>query len=125
MFLRAVTNPGEQIAHGYGGSSVKLKAGGSLTGVTSITKAFGALALTPPPSSIATTVTVFGENRAPAITGETPLPNVTGPLLDACGNVVAYSMAHDIQTMETTPVNTSAPATARKTSRKRFTWGAR
>ena len=55
------------------------------------------------PLDIATTVTVLGENRAPAISGETPLPNVTGPLLDACGNVEAFSIAHDVQTMETTP----------------------
>jgi hypothetical protein len=55
------------------------------------------------PLDIQTTVTVFGENRPPAITGETPLPNVTGPLLDACGNVSALSLANDIQTMETSP----------------------
>ena len=55
------------------------------------------------PLDITTRVTVFGENNAPAVSGETPLPNVTGPLLDACGNVAAFSIAHDIQTMETSP----------------------
>ena len=55
------------------------------------------------PLEIATTVTVFGESSTPAVSGVTPLPNVTGPLLDECGNVTAFSMAHDIQTMETTP----------------------
>jgi hypothetical protein len=55
------------------------------------------------PLDIPTTVTVFGESGTPAVSGVTPLPNVTGPLLDECGNVTAFSMAHDIQTMETTP----------------------
>lgn len=55
------------------------------------------------PLEIPTTVTVFGESGTPAVSGVTPLPNVTGPLLDQCGNVTAFSMAHDIQTMETTP----------------------
>lgn len=55
------------------------------------------------PLEVATTVTVFGENGIPAVSGETPLPNVTGPLLDDCGNVTAFSMAHEIQTIETTP----------------------
>lgn len=57
------------------------------------------------PLDIATTVTVFGENRQPAISGETPLPNVTGPILDSCGNVAGFSVAHDIQSMETSPGN--------------------
>ena len=55
------------------------------------------------PLEIETTVTVFGESGTPAISGETPLPNVTGPILDECGNVTAISIAHDIQTMDTTP----------------------
>jgi hypothetical protein len=55
------------------------------------------------PLDIRTTVTVFGESRKPAVSGETPLPNVTGPLLDECGNVAAISIANDIQTMETSP----------------------
>lgn len=55
------------------------------------------------PLDAAATVTVFGGNRPPAVSGDTPLPNVTGPLLDACGNVVAFSVANDIQTMATSP----------------------
>ena len=55
------------------------------------------------PLDIPTTLTVFGENTNPAVSGEAPVPNVSGPLLDECGNVVAFSIAHDIQTMETTP----------------------
>lgn len=55
------------------------------------------------PLDAAATVTVFGGNRPPAVSGDTPLPNVTGPLLDSCGNVVAFSVANDLQTMETSP----------------------
>ncbi|MEJ2402342.1 MAG: FHA domain-containing protein [Xanthomonadales bacterium] len=56
-----------------------------------------------PPLHTAATVVVFGTNGAPAVSGETPLPNVTGPLLDECGNVAAYSLAHDLQTMASHP----------------------
>jgi len=56
-----------------------------------------------PPLHAAATVTVFGATADPAVSGETPLPNVTGPLLDACGNVAAYSLAHDVQTMDSHP----------------------
>ena len=56
-----------------------------------------------PPLHQAATLVVFGANASPAVSGETPLPNVTGPLLDACGNVVAYSLAHDVQTMTSHP----------------------
>lgn len=56
-----------------------------------------------PPLHAAATITVFGAAADPAVSGETPLPNVTGPLLDACGNVAAYSLAHDVQTMDSHP----------------------
>jgi hypothetical protein len=56
-----------------------------------------------PPLHAAATVVVFGSSATPAVSGETPLPNVTGPLLDQCGNVVAYSLAHDVQTMSSHP----------------------
>jgi hypothetical protein len=55
------------------------------------------------PLHTAATVVVFGANGTPAVSGETPLPNVTGPLLDECGNVAAYSLAHDVQTMSSHP----------------------
>jgi hypothetical protein len=55
------------------------------------------------PLDEAATLTVFGSSADPAVAGETPLPNVTGPLLDRCGNVVALSIANDVQTMETSP----------------------
>jgi LPXTG-motif cell wall-anchored protein len=56
-----------------------------------------------PPLHAAATVTVFGASADPAVSGDTPLPNVTGPLLDECGNVAAYSLAHDVQTMASHP----------------------
>ena len=55
------------------------------------------------PLHTAATVVVFRANGAPAVSGETPLPNVTGPLLDECGNVAAYSLAHDVQTISSHP----------------------
>ncbi|MBT8051799.1 MAG: FHA domain-containing protein [Gammaproteobacteria bacterium] len=55
------------------------------------------------PLDVAATVTVFGENAEPAVSGDNSLPNVTGPLLDACGNVAAFSVANDIQTMASSP----------------------
>lgn len=56
-----------------------------------------------PPLDNEATLTVFGRNPRPAVSGGTPLPNVTGPLLDSCGNVVAFSIANGVQTMETSP----------------------
>jgi len=55
------------------------------------------------PLDQAATLTVFGSTADPAVSSESPLPNVTGPLLDSCGNVVALSIANDVQTMETSP----------------------
>lgn len=49
------------------------------------------------------TLVVFGESSEPAVSGESPLPNVTGPLLDDCGNVVAYSLAHEVQSLSSHP----------------------
>ena len=55
------------------------------------------------PLDRAVTVTVFGAGADPALTGESALPNVTGPLLDGCGNVVGFSIANDVQTLATSP----------------------
>lgn len=55
------------------------------------------------PLDVPSTVTVFGEGANPAIAGDSALPNVTGPLLDGCGNVAAYSVANDIQSMASSP----------------------
>lgn len=55
------------------------------------------------PLDRAATVTVFGAGADPALTGDSALPNVTGPLLDDCGNVVAFSVANGVQTLATSP----------------------
>jgi len=55
------------------------------------------------PLSIQATVDVFSENNRPSIQDESGLPNVTGALVDSCGNLVGVSLADDIQTMESSP----------------------
>jgi hypothetical protein len=49
------------------------------------------------------TLTVLGATAPPAIAGEDPLPNVTGPMIDDCGNLVGLSLAHGIQSMQSSP----------------------
>jgi len=44
-------------------------------------------------------VTVPAESGTPAVSAETPLPNVTGALLDDCGNLVGLSLANGVQAM--------------------------
>jgi hypothetical protein len=56
-----------------------------------------------PPLSIEASVVVFSENGRPSISSETELPNVTGALVDSCGNLVGLSLAYDVQSMETSP----------------------
>jgi hypothetical protein len=53
-----------------------------------------------PHLSLPATLVVFAESGSAAVSKETPLPNVTGPLVDACGDLVGVSLAHDVQTME-------------------------
>jgi len=56
-----------------------------------------------PPLKIPATVVVFKENGMPSLSGETPLPNVTGPLLDSCGNLAGVSLAYELQSMDPSP----------------------
>jgi hypothetical protein len=56
-----------------------------------------------PPLSVPATVVVFSETGRPSISSETVLPNVTGALVDSCGNLVGVSLADDIQSMEASP----------------------
>jgi hypothetical protein len=56
-----------------------------------------------PPLSSPASIVIFAETGNPAISGETKLPNVSGGLVDACGNLVGISMADDIQSMEPSP----------------------
>jgi hypothetical protein len=50
-----------------------------------------------PPVIRSASVTVLTESAAPAIGPDSNLPNVTGPLLDACGNLVGFSIADGVQ----------------------------
>jgi hypothetical protein len=52
-----------------------------------------------PPLSSETTANVFPESETPALSADKPLPNVTGPLLDECGNLAAFSLAEGVQTL--------------------------
>jgi hypothetical protein len=53
-----------------------------------------------PPLRLPTRIVRFAENAAASVSAESPLPNVTGALIDACGYLVAVSLADGIQTME-------------------------
>jgi len=53
------------------------------------------------PLDIAATVAILGENAQLVIAGQAALPNVTGPLLDDCGNLAGYSTADGVQSMST------------------------
>ena len=54
------------------------------------------------PLDITATVSILSENARVVIAGQAALPNVTGPLLDDCGNLAGYSMASGVQSMSTT-----------------------
>jgi hypothetical protein len=54
------------------------------------------------PLDLTATVSILGENARVAIAGQAEFPNVTGPLLDDCGNLAGYSMANGVQSMSTT-----------------------
>jgi hypothetical protein len=56
-----------------------------------------------PPVILPATVSVPEENATPAIRPDSALPNVTGPLLDACGNLAGYSIAGGVQEMAPSP----------------------
>jgi hypothetical protein len=68
------------------------------------------------PLDIETAVAVMGENAQVAIAGPQALPNVTGPLLDDCGNLAGYSTADGVQSMSTS----EAPAYLWKETLKRL-----
>jgi hypothetical protein len=60
-----------------------------------------------PPVILPATVTVLAGSATPAIRpgpgSGSGLPNVTGPLLDACGNLAGYSVADGVQDMAPSP----------------------
>jgi hypothetical protein len=49
------------------------------------------------------TVSVPAGNATPSISPGSALPNVTGPLLDACGNLAGFSIAEGVQEMAPSP----------------------
>jgi hypothetical protein len=56
-----------------------------------------------PPVRLPATVDVLREIGLPALSAESPLPNVTGALLDRCGNLAGVSLADEVQSMEVLP----------------------
>lgn len=55
------------------------------------------------PLARATRALVAAGGHAPAIDAAAPLPNVTGALLDACGNLVGISLADGLQSLDPAP----------------------
>lgn len=54
-----------------------------------------------PPLDIEAAISAPVENGKPSISGETRLPNVSGALVDECGNLAGYSSANGVQSMST------------------------
>ena len=54
-----------------------------------------------PPVDEPATIFIHPESGATSVSIDTPLPNVSGPLLDACGNLTGYSTADGVQSMST------------------------
>jgi hypothetical protein len=63
-----------------------------------------------PPVNAAAAISVFPESDIPALAAGNSLPNVTGALLDECGNLAGLSLADGVQSLD------PAPAT-------RYRWG--
>jgi hypothetical protein len=56
-----------------------------------------------PPLRLPATVNIFSDNGLPVLSDDSELPNVTGALLDECGNLAGVSLADDVQSMEPSP----------------------
>ncbi len=54
-----------------------------------------------PPLDVSATIYIHPETKKVTISGATLLPNVTGPILDACGRLTGYSSADGVQSMST------------------------
>jgi len=55
------------------------------------------------PVNAVTVIHVLAEGDALALAPDNPLPNVTGPLLDECGNLAGFSLADGVQSMPANP----------------------
>lgn len=53
------------------------------------------------PLDIEATLAIASENGMPTVSADAPLPNVSGALLDECGNLAGYSSAQGVQSMST------------------------
>jgi len=56
-----------------------------------------------PPLDVPTTVFAIAESGTPVLAAEASLPNVTGALLDSCGNLAGMSLADGLQSMSPAP----------------------
>ena len=54
-----------------------------------------------PPLDVSATIYILPENNRATLSGDTPLPNVTGPIIDDCGGLTGYSSADGVQSMST------------------------
>ena len=54
-----------------------------------------------PPLDVSATIYIHPETKKATISDDTLLPNVTGPILDACGRLTGYSSADGVQSMST------------------------
>lgn len=52
-----------------------------------------------PPLDVAATISFRPGHTRPTLSPDTPLPNVTGPILDACGSLAGFSSADGVQSM--------------------------
>jgi len=56
-----------------------------------------------PPVNAQAAISVFPESDVPALAAGSTLPNVTGALLDECGNLAGVSLADGVQSLEPAP----------------------
>jgi hypothetical protein len=53
------------------------------------------------PLDVSATIYILAESNKTTLSGDTPLPNVTGPITDECGRLTGYSSADGVQSMST------------------------
>lgn len=56
-----------------------------------------------PPVNAAATISFFPDSDAPTLAAGSSLPNVTGALLDECGNLAGLSLADGVQSLDPAP----------------------
>jgi hypothetical protein len=68
-----------------------------------------------PPVNVETMISVFPESDVPALAAGSSLPNVTGALLDECGNLAGLSLADGVQSLDPAPATRYRWASALRT----------